>query len=510
MVNCMGSLALLCLVAYFSLLGLLTVYGVHRTWLLWRLRRHPLLASKLSPPVHLPSVTVQLPIYNERYVVERLIDAVCALDYPVDRLEVQVLDDSTDDTVRIAGERVTRFRAEGFPIVHLRRSDRRGFKAGALEAGMHAAKGDLIAVFDADFVPSPAFLRRCVGAFVDSSVGMVQARWGHLNVDYSRLTRVQAVLLEGHFQIEHASRHAAGHLFNFNGTAGIWRRSCIEDAGGWQHDTLTEDLDLSYRAQLKGWRFIYLPEVVAPAELPVEMSAFKGQQRRWAKGSIQTGLKLLPGILRSRLPWGVKLEAFFHLSANLCYLGMVLLTFLMPIAAVVRATHSGPALLLIDGPLFAMSLVSVAGFYLEAQRGLEPSFWRRLARIPWVMAVGVGISLSNGLAVLEALRGVESPFLRTPKHRIEHQGDRPRGYRGASGPLPWLELAVASYLLMGMVYLVRAGAWLTLPFLTLFFAGFLYVGLSSLQFGRTLAGEARREKPLEGSTLEEAPLRKAH
>jgi cellulose synthase/poly-beta-1,6-N-acetylglucosamine synthase-like glycosyltransferase len=413
-------------------------------------------------------------------VIERLIDAACALDYPADRLEVQVLDDSTDETAALAAARVAWHRAQGRHVVHLRRPERRGFKAGALEAGLKTARGELIAVFDADFVPAPDFLRRCVDAFVDPEVGMVQARWGHLNAAYSTLTRAQAALLDGHFLIEHASRHAAGHFFNFNGTAGIWRRACIESAGGWQHDTLTEDLDLSYRAQLNGWRFLYRGEVVAPAELPVEMTAFKGQQRRWAKGSIQTGIKLLPRILCSRLPVGIKLEAFFHLTSNLCYLWMVLLALLLPAAVVARAGYHGLFWTALDAPLFLLSLLSVTRFYVEAQRELEPGLRGRLLRIPVLMALGIGMALSNGLAVLEALFGVRTPFLRTPKHRIERRTDRPVGYHSPGGMMPLIELAMAAYLMAGMGLAMRVGMWWSLPFMALFVAGYLFVGLSSM------------------------------
>jgi len=375
---------------YFTLLGLLTLYGMHRTWLLWRIRRKPLPVWHPEALQSHPHITIQLPIFNERFVVKRLIDAACAVDYPRDKLEIQVLDDSTDETRLLALERVAFHQARGIHVVHLHREDRTGFKAGALEAGLQVARGEFLAVFDADFIPPPDFLSLCMPAFQDSQVGMVQARWGHLNPNYSLLTRVQVALLDGHFQVEHAARHTAGHFFNFNGTAGIWRRKSIQTAGGWQHDTLTEDLDLSYRAQLEGWRFIYLPDVVAPAELPVEMAGFKGQQRRWAKGSIQVGMKLLPRILRSPIPLGIKVDAFFHLTSNLCYLWVAALTLLMPVAAAVRAEHRGFGLLAIDGPLFLASMISISLFYLEAQRAQEPSFWRRLARIPIVMAVGWG------------------------------------------------------------------------------------------------------------------------
>src|SRR5687767_15271790 len=306
----------LILATYFFVLVILAVYGWHRYYLVYLYMknkdRHPLPAGVATLPV----VTVQLPIYNEMYVADRLIDAVCELDYPRELLEIQVLDDSTDETRIVAERAVQRNAAKGIDITYLHRTDRTGYKAGALEAGMKVAKGEFIAIFDADFIPTEDFLRRTVPFFVDAKVAMVQARWGHINQDYSLLTKIQSILLDAHFVLEHGGRNRAGLFFNFNGTAGIWRRTAIIDAGGWQHDTLTEDLDLSYRAQSRGWKFVFLPHLVAPAEVPVEMNSFKSQQHRWAKGSIQTCRKLLPRILQSDLPLGVKTEAFFHLTAN--------------------------------------------------------------------------------------------------------------------------------------------------------------------------------------------------
>ena len=321
----------LILVLYFFVLSILAIYGWHRYYLVYLYMKHKgNVPPALPPPQVLPRVTVQLPIFNEMYVADRLIDAVCEIDYPRELLEIQVLDDSTDETTEIAELAVRRHAARGFDIKYLHRVDRTGYKAGALEAGLQQASGEFIAIFDADFVPPKDFLLRTLGYFErDPKVGMVQARWGHLNRDYSLLTRIQSILLDAHFVLEHGGRNRAGCFFNFNGTAGVWRRETIGDAGGWQHDTLTEDLDLSYRAQLKGWRFIFMPDLVSPAEVPVEMNSFKSQQHRWAKGSIQTCIKLMPRILRSSQPLAVKAEAFFHLSANFNYLLMSLLSLLM-------------------------------------------------------------------------------------------------------------------------------------------------------------------------------------
>src|SRR5918993_489242 len=307
----------LILVCYFFVLSILAIYGWHRYYLVYLYMKNrdkaPNPAVPPPPLAELPRVTIQLPIYNEMYVADRLIDAVCEMDYPRELLEIQVLDDSTDETTEIAELAVRRHAARGFDITYLHRVDRTGYKAGALEAGLKIASGQFIAIFDADFIPPKDFMLKTLPHFDAANVGMVQARWGHINQDYSLLTKVQSILLDAHFVLEHGGRNRAGHFFNFNGTAGIWRREAISDAGGWQHDTLTEDLDLSYRAQLRGWQFIFLPDLIAPAEVPVEMNSFKSQQHRWAKGSIQTFRKLMPRLLQSNLPLGVKAEAFFHL-----------------------------------------------------------------------------------------------------------------------------------------------------------------------------------------------------
>ncbi|MGA9992367.1 MAG: cellulose synthase family protein, partial [Thiobacillaceae bacterium] len=318
----MTPLETLILILYFFVLSILAIYGWHRYYLVYLYMKHK--GNAPAPPPDLavlPRVTVQLPIFNEMYVADRLIDAVCEIDYPRELLEIQVLDDSTDETTSIAELAVRRHAARGFDIHYLHRVDRTGYKAGALEAGLHQATGEFIAIFDADFVPPVEFLKKTLPHFAtDPRIGMVQARWGHINQDYSLLTKIQSILLDAHFVLEHGARNRSHCFFNFNGTAGIWRRETIGSAGGWQHDTLTEDLDLSYRAQLAGWRFVFLPDLVSPAEVPVEMNSFKSQQHRWAKGSIQTCIKLLPRILGSKQPLSVKVEAFFHLTANFNYL----------------------------------------------------------------------------------------------------------------------------------------------------------------------------------------------
>jgi cellulose synthase/poly-beta-1,6-N-acetylglucosamine synthase-like glycosyltransferase len=471
------------LVLYFLSMGILAVYGLHRLYLVHLYRRHR--GERLPEPSglpELPGITVQLPIYNELYVAERVIDAACALDYPRNLLEIQVLDDSTDATRELCGRKVAEYAAQGFRIVHLARDCRTGFKAGALEAGLREATGEFIAIFDADFIPPLDFARRTLPYFSDPSVGMVQARWGHLNRDYSALTRAQSVLLDGHFIIEQAARNRSGRFFNFNGTAGIWRRSTVESAGGWQHDTLTEDLDLSYRAQLRGWRFLFLPDLVAPAELPVEVNAFKTQQHRWAKGSIQTGLKLLPGILRSRLPAGVKAEAFFHLTSNFAYVLMAFVSLLYFPALRVREQMRWNALLALDLPIFLLATGSVLAFYLLSQREVRAGWLGSLRCLPVLMSVGVGLCVNNSRAVLEAVLGRRTPFERTPKLRVEGRSAEAMGraYRGRFSIFTLLEAGMGIHFSVVLAYAWIHRIYASIPFLLLFQSGFLYIALLSL------------------------------
>jgi cellulose synthase/poly-beta-1,6-N-acetylglucosamine synthase-like glycosyltransferase len=469
--------------AYFFVLVILSVYGWHRYYLVYLYMknpgRQPLPVGELSP---LPRVTVQLPIYNEMYVADRLIDAVCRIDYPPELLEIQVLDDSIDETRTVAEQAVLRQAARGVDIVYLHRTNRTGFKAGALEAGLAVAKGEFIAIFDADFTPTPEFLRRSMPYFSDPGTALVQARWGHINQNYSLLTKIQSILLDGHFVLEHGARSRAGLFFNFNGTAGVWRRTAIRDAGGWQHDTLTEDLDLSYRAQLRGWRFTFLQDLVAPAEVPVEMNAFKSQQHRWAKGSIQTCRKVLPRVLRSNLPLKVKVEAFFHLTANFNYLLMAALSLLMAPAMVIRYNMGWYEMLLIDIPLFIATTASVGNFYMMSQRELHSDWTSRLRFLPFLMSIGIGLTVNNTKAVLEAVFNKSSEFTRTPKYRIEGRGDEWRGkkYHQNFVVQPLIELALGVYFTATVFYALLNGIYATVPFLVLFQVGFLYTGLLSL------------------------------
>jgi cellulose synthase/poly-beta-1,6-N-acetylglucosamine synthase-like glycosyltransferase len=482
----MSALELSVVLGYALLLLVLSVYGSHRYAMAYLYHRHKYrLPTPLARFTKLPRVTIQLPIFNELYVTERLIAAVAKIDYPRDLLDVQVLDDSTDETTGIARACVESFRETGLDITYIHRTNRKGFKAGALENGLLTAKGELVAVFDADFTPEPDFLRRTVDYFTDSGVGMVQTRWGHLNRDYSILTQAQAILLDGHFVIEHTARNRSGRFFNFNGTAGIWRRTAIADGGGWQHDTLTEDLDLSYRAQMKGWRFVYLTDLVTQAEVPVEMNSFKSQQHRWAKGSIQTALKLWPLLRKANLPKEVRREAWMHLTANIAYLLMIPLTILLPITVVVRVSHGWYEVLFLDIPFFALATFSVVMFYASSQAEQGRSAWQQVKYLPLVMALGIGMSVNQARAVVEALMGYETAFTRTPKHGVKGAGDSvaKKRYKAALTFQPLVELALAAYMTYGVVYLIQREVYYSLPFLVLFQAGFLYVGLSSVYEG---------------------------
>ncbi len=500
------------LVPYFIVMVILAFYGIHRYQLVWLYYRNRKNAAKWpETPARfgegeLPFVTIQLPIYNEQFVIDRLLDACCRLEYPRDRFEIQLLDDSTDETVDVASAMVARFAAgtQGLapqPVYYLHRTNRYGYKAGALEEGLKTAKGELIAIFDADFVPPPQWLMQVVHHFAEPGVGMVQTRWTHLNRDYSFLTQVEAILLDGHFVLEHGGRSRAGVFFNFNGTAGMWRRQAIDEAGGWEHDTLTEDTDLSYRAQLKGWKFKYLQDVECPAELPIEMTAFKTQQARWAKGLIQVGKKSLPGILRSDISRHQKLEAWYHLTANISYpLMIVLSTLLMP-AMIIRSWQGPLQMFLIDLPLFMASTMSVSTFYLVSQKELFPKSWyKTFLYVPFLMALGVGLTITNTKAVLEALFGVKTAFARTPKYRVLAKGEKSQAkkYRKRLGIIPWIELAIGCYFAATVWYAITTENYFTVPFLLLFVLGYWYTGVLSIfqgLFERKGGSEGMHEKP---------------
>ncbi|HKE19747.1 MAG TPA: glycosyltransferase [Kofleriaceae bacterium] len=487
--------------AYVAVVAALSAYALHRLHLVlavWRACRPaaregkgaPPAAPRAAPPDELPVVTVQLPIYNERFVVERLIDAVAALDWPQGRLEVQVLDDSTDDTAALCRERVAEWRRRGLAIEQVRRGDRAGFKAGALQHGLARARGELLLVLDADFVPPPDLLRRMVGHLADPGAAMVQARWEHLNRDASALTGLQALLLDGHFGVEQTARARRGCFFNFNGTAGLWRRSAIDDAGGWQGDTLTEDLDLSYRVLLRGWRFAYLLEEAVPGELPADMNGFKSQQFRWAKGSMQVARKLLPAVLRSRRGAAVKLEALFHLTHNLPYLLTAALA-LLAVPALAWRDDQGIGSVWLEVVLACGAAAVTAAYLVTAQAAVRGSrlglraVASVVARVPAIIALTAGISISQSRAVLEGLAGRPSEFVRTPKQgAVGARGDRKpapaAGYASSAGALPILELAAAAYLAAGLAQALAAHRFTAAPILALFALGFAWIGGGSL------------------------------
>ncbi|MGE0103216.1 MAG: glycosyltransferase [Blastocatellales bacterium] len=476
------------IIMYFTILTLLAVLGVYRirmVYQFWRYRNvkpHPM---RSWSEAELPPITVQLPLFNELYVVERLLESVTQLDYPRHLLEIQVLDDSTDETVGISEAAVAKYRALGFDIHYIHRTDRTGFKAGALENGLKLAKGKLVAVFDADFMPRPDCLRRMVDYFTDERIGMVQMRWGHINANYSLLTRMQEILLDGHFVVEQTSRNRTGAFFNFNGTAGMWRREAIEWSGGWQHDTLTEDTDLSFRAQLMGWRFVYLLDDEVPAELPVDMNAFKVQQRRWAKGLVQVGLKLMPRIWKHpKLSLQQKTELFFRLFGNCAAMLMILLSLLHIPVLIVRFNQGFFHMLLLDVPLMLFATFSVVSFYGTSIYYRYPNEKWRFWLIPLAMAIGIGMVFSNTKAVLEALFGIKSGFVRTPKYKVENAKDSwmqvAMKYRRKKGWLPVLELLFALYFVGAVAYAIRSGIYATIPFLLIFLVGYGFVAFMSL------------------------------
>jgi len=481
---------------YFLSLVCLLVYGLNCYFLMihYRLNRSKALdrRSELQKSFRRmlsqegwPRVTVQLPIFNERYVVRRLISAVCRLDYPRDRLDIQVLDDSTDETAAVARDMAAQYRARGVDIVHMHRQDRRGFKAGALSEGFKDAKGEFVVIFDADFKPRPDFLKRTIPYFTDKKVGMLQARWGHLNPGYSLLTRAQSIGIDGHFGVEQASRAWSGFFMNFNGTAGIWRKQAIEEAGGWQADTLTEDLDLSYRAQLKGWKLMFAPEVVCPAELPPTITAFKSQQFRWAKGSIQTARKNLGNLFRADLPLVVKIQALLHLTHYMVHPIMLLVVVTSIPMLSAQGLWDNLAVPAAIFTLLALATFGPSSLYVFSQRILYPDWRHRVLYLPFLMCLGTGIAVNNTKAVLEALLGIESGFIRTPKYGITHCRE---SWKGKSYALPLsgtsaLEFLLGCYSFIGLVLYLFFGKFLVSPFLLIYTSGFFYVFILSVRHG---------------------------
>jgi cellulose synthase/poly-beta-1,6-N-acetylglucosamine synthase-like glycosyltransferase len=475
----------LLLIPYFLLLGILAVYGFHRFLVIYGyLRtRHKIPQQPAARFDQLPRVTIQLPLFNERNVVDQLLDGILKVRYPRELLEIQVLDDSTDDTHPYTEALVARLKDQGHPVEYIHRTNRTGFKAGALQEGMARARGEFMAVFDADFVPPPDFLEKTIHFFADPKVGVVQTRWTYVNRHHSLLTEVQSLMLDGHFALEHTARYGQGLFFNFNGTAGILRRAMIEDAGGWEHDTLTEDSDLSYRAQLKGWQFVYLPWMECPSELPVDTYGFQVQQQRWAKGLTQVALKLYPRIWRANIPFREKLEAWFHLTPNISYPLMVVVSALMLPVMMVRFYIGWEQMLMVDVPLIICSFWSVVSFYLLAERELYPGQWKRaILLLPFLLAMGVALTISNTKAVIEALMGKQSSFVRTPKYapRSGTAKNLAVGYRRKSGWLPFAEIGMGTLFLCIVAYCINVMNFFALPFLLIFVSGYYWAGFSTL------------------------------
>lgn len=478
---------------YTFALVMVSIYGIHRYVLVYLYYRHRRKAHKPHGRFEeLPHVTVQLPMYNEKYVAARIIEKTCQLDWPKDKLQIQVLDDSVDETVEIASAAVERAKAKGFDIEFVHRPDRTGYKAGALANGLKTAKGEFITIFDADFIPNPSILVESIDYFTDPKVCAVQSRWEHINRDDSLLTRTQAICLDGHFTIEHVARNRSGRFMAFNGTAGTWRKSAILDSGGWQYDTLTEDMDLSLRAQLRGWKFIYLPELTAPAEVPPEMNAFKAQQFRWTKGGAQTAMKMLPRILLSEVPLKTKIEAFFQLTCFSVHgFVLVLVTLLYP-AMLIRnlpMAQGTAGRTVFDLAVFMFATISCSVFYVASQYELFGDWRTVLKHLPFLMALGIGVSLSNTKALLEALVGKRSEFVRTPKygagtakyevHRSMARRERKKTRRRL---LPYLEMAFGIYMTVCTGLSLSDGRTaMAAPFLMLFAVGFFYVSLLSFQ-----------------------------
>ena len=482
-------------ILYFLVLFGLAGYGFHRLTTLYLYFKH---AKDIPVPLReystdeLPVITMQLPCFNELHVIERLIDHVSLIDYPKDKFQIQILDDSTDETVDICKEQIARLHALGFDAEYIHRTDRTGFKAGALENGTKTAKGELLFILDADFAPHPDVLLKTVHHFTDPKIGMIQTRWGHLNREYNMLTRIQAMFLDGHLELEQTARNRSGRFFTFNGTGGIWRKSCIEDAGGWEHDTLTEDMDLSYRAQLKGWRFVFLKDVVTPAELPVDMDGFKSQQHRWTKGSIQCCKKCLADIWRSGYPLKCKLEATAHLISNFAYLLLIVLCFLLypkqqslPQWEILQTYPWLEHFL--NVPIFFFGSVSVALFYLMAQKALRPKTWyKEIFYLPVLLALGIGMSVNNAKAVIEALFNHQSGFVRTPKYGIGEEKSassnqvKSSRYKTMKSMVPIIEVAFAIFFAVVVISNFIDANYVTAVLLCPFPIGFFYTSVPSL------------------------------
>ncbi len=468
---------------YFVALLIVGIFSLESMYLTYKFIRYGKRRKANQDENVLPVVTVQLPVFNELYVAKRLIAAVCALEYPLEKLEIQVLDDSTDETFEICKNEIAHYKNLGYDIVHIHRTDRSGFKAGALKAGLHAAKGELLAIFDADFIPNPDFLRRTVSYFSDQQIGMVQTRWDHLNEEFSLLTRAQAFGLSGHFVIEQNGRNAAGFFINFNGTAGVWRKKCILDAGNWQADTLTEDLDLSYRAQLKGWKFMFLNDVVTPSELPAEINALKSQQYRWTKGAVETARKILPKLWKSKLPLRLKVHSTFHLTNNFVYPFILVLALLNLPIVLIKAHRPESGMYFAIFAFFLISFVGSFIFYTISLRHIYSDWKQRLMLFPLFMSGSMGFSINNSRAVIEGLFKYKTPFIRTPKYQLMGRKGSFSGkkYYIAPDKTVVFELLMALYSSIGIIVAFYHFELGIIPFMFLFLFGFGFIGYLSIK-----------------------------
>lgn len=476
---------------YFVALVILFVFGAHGFVMVYYFKKfRQVVGLRPKPLKHHPKVTIQLPIFNEYYVVERLIHAVCRMTYPLDRLEIQILDDSTDETLNLSQKCVNEYRSRGYNISLLHRENRKGFKAGALKEGLAQATGDFIAIFDADFIPPRDFLARTIPYFADAGVGMVQTRWGHLNPNFSMLTRAQAIGLDGHFVIEQTARNGAGFFINFNGTAGVWRKACILDAGNWSDDTLTEDLDLSYRAQLRGWKFKYLQDAVCSSELPAEIGALKSQQFRWTKGAIETSKKILPQVWRSTMPLRIKLQSTIHLSNNLVFPFIFIVSLLnLPLILLKNESAHDYSFYFTVSSIFLLAFFGSLLMYITSQKELYPDWRRRILYFPLFMAGSMGLAFNNTRAILQGLCNRKSEFQRTPKYRIESSRDhffdkKYFNFRGSMNRFTgWgiVELLLALYSFTGIVISLSYAEFAAVPFQSLFCCGYGYIGFLSVK-----------------------------
>ncbi len=472
------------LIGYFFSLSILFLFGLHGFVMMYYHRKYG--HKNPEPDINFKEgaiVTIQLPLYNEMYVAERLIKSVCEIDYPKDKMEIQVLDDSTDETTSIVAKAVEEKKKEGFDILHIRRGTREGYKAGALKEGMKIAKGEYIAIFDADFIPQKEFLQKTLSYFTDEKVGMVQSRWEHLNGDYSIITKAQALALDGHFVIEQTVRNRSGFFINFNGTGGVWRKKCIEEAGNWHADTLTEDLDLSYRAQLIGWRFVFLKDFTSPAELPSEINALKAQQFRWTKGAVETAKKILPLVWKSKVPLRVKLQSTFHLTNNLVF-PFILLAAILNVPLIFIKNSGSHDVYFAIMSLFVLAFVSSFLFYMYSQKDIRADWRKKIVMFPLFMAGSMGLAVNNSRAVFEGLMNRKSEFVRTPKFKLENEKDTFIGNKYLNKKLGFsviVEAILAVYCLIGVLSSIYFMEFASIPFQVLFFLGFSFIAITSIR-----------------------------